>query len=78
MLYLLAGDGVEAGDGRDGADNDEEHDAAGDDRVDQVLERRRDLGVGGERGREHGAGGGGDGGGDLEGLAVGAVLRALR
>jgi len=72
---LLAGDRVEARDGRDGDDDRDEHDAAGDDRVDQVLERGGDLGRGGERGREHGAGGGGDAGRDLEGelLALGAV-----
>ena len=81
-LCLLAGDRVEAGNGRDRDDDGDEHDAAGDDRVDEVLERGGDLGRGGERGREHGAGGGGDAGRDLEGelLALGAVsvLRRMR
>ena len=72
---LLAGDRVEARHGRDRDDDADEHDAAGDDRLHEVLERRGDLGVGRERGRERGSGGGGDGGRDLDGelLALGAV-----
>lgn len=79
-VCLLAGDRVEARDGRDRDDDGDEHDASGDNRVDEVLERGGDLGRGGEGGREHGSGGGGNGGGDLERelLALGAVFWLMR
>ena len=79
LSLLAASDRVEARNGRDGHDDRDEHDAAGNDRLDEVLERRRDLGLGRERGREHSSRGGGDAGGDLEGelLALGAVLSCV-
>ncbi|RCV44863.1 hypothetical protein SETIT_9G408700v2 [Setaria italica] len=42
-------DGVEVGDGDDGADDGDEHDPAGDDAEEEVLERGRDPGLRGLR-----------------------------